>query len=481
MKKIIEKARSFYINLPKPLRSSFWFMVCIFLQRGISMITTPIFTRIMPLEEYGMTSTFTSLQSILEIFISLELAACGMVLYVKQEERKEAIASALSSLEIVVTSIWMIFFGAFLGKISELLQISKILCICLLFTIMSSQLIQIWMSYKRYIYDYRKAIGITLLTTILTSILGIVGVLLFSPSAESRLVPYTIVNFIISIFLYVSLLKQGRVFFDKYSWKFAFSYGVPLLPHYVSQFILSSSDRLMISYMCGKKDVALYSVAYAVGSMIGSFTYAINASFAPYQFQHIRSKEYRILAKTANIVLLFVALILIGIMLFGREVIWLFAGDRYMESAAIVVPICIGIFFNYLFQLFARIEEYYLHKMMIAAASMLCAALNIVLNLIFIKKYGYQAAAYTTMICYMAFCVVHYLFYLRVLRIEEKGAKIYDGKGLSLISLLVMTSGIFIFWIQDFPLLKYSIAVCVFLYLIAKRKILIDALGKLLR
>ena len=118
-------------------------------------------------------------------------------------------------------------------------------------------------------------------------------------------------------------------------------------------------------------------------------------------------------------------------------------------------------------------EEFYLHKAMIAFASMMCAALNLVLNYMFIPIYGYQAAAYTTFVCYFMFCIVHYLFYKRVLKIEDCGEKIYDMKMICLLSIFIVTAGIIITFIQNVLWLKYAIVVIVLILLFIKRKVII--------
>lgn len=98
------------------------------------------------------------------------------------------------------------------------------------------------------------------------------------------------------------------------------------MPHYLSEFILQSSDKIMINYLCGSRDVALYSVAYSAGSLITLITSAINSTFAPYQYQKIKSGEYALLAKRANEVLIFVGAMLAGIMIFSREIVLIFGG-----------------------------------------------------------------------------------------------------------------------------------------------------------
>ena len=43
MQKLVKK----YTDLPIQVKASMWFFVCAFLQKGISFITTPIFTRLL--------------------------------------------------------------------------------------------------------------------------------------------------------------------------------------------------------------------------------------------------------------------------------------------------------------------------------------------------------------------------------------------------------------------------------------------------
>lgn len=232
---------------------------------------------------------------------------------------------------------------------------------------------------------------------------------------------------------------------------------IPLMPHYLSEFILQSSDKIMINYMCGSHEVAIYSIAYAVGSLITLVTSSINASFAPYQYQKMKAGEYDMMAKRTNQVLLFVGVMLAIIMLFSREIVLIFGGKKYEESISVIIPICLGVYFNYMFQLFARIQEFYERKFTVVIPSILCAALNLITNYIFIRIYGFAAAAYTTFGCYFIFCFLHYLFYRKVCREVLGGKQLYNIKGLALISVTVISAGVLIALINQVLWIKYSL------------------------
>ena len=73
MQKLVKK----YTDLPIQVKASMWFFVCAFLQKGISFITTPIFTRLLSTSEYGQYNVYTSWMSVLIVIVTLNLY-CGV-------------------------------------------------------------------------------------------------------------------------------------------------------------------------------------------------------------------------------------------------------------------------------------------------------------------------------------------------------------------------------------------------------------------
>ena len=476
---IVSQIKNKYIGMSVPVKAAFWFTVCNFLQRGISMITTPIFTRMLSTNEYGLYSTYLSWETVLVMVVTLSLYKAMMNLYVKYDNQ-EKILSALCGLELLLSLIWLGIGIIFQKPLADLLQLPESLVRCLFVSFIFQSVFQCWSLYKRYVYDYRTLVLTTLISTAGSAVLGVVAVAFFSPTAESRVISSTFVTVVIGIVLYVTVFKNGKSFFDKKVWLFSLGFCIPLMPHYLSEFVLQSSDKIMINYLCGTSDVALYSIAYSAGSLINLITGAINSTFAPYQYQKIKAGEYELLAKRANQVLLFVGVMLAGIMLFSREIVLVFGGAKYIESVDVIIPICIGVYFNYMFQLFARVQEYYERKLTVVIPSILCAVLNLILNYIFIKLCGYQAAAYTTFVCYAIFCLIHYYFYKKVCKEVLDGQRLYDGKGILLISIGVTIIGMAVAFINHFLWLKYSIIIAILILLIMKRNTVINIVKNML-
>ena len=63
-----------YNNMSVPVKASLWFLICNVINAGIVVISTPIFTRLMSTDQYGVYNTFYSWRNVLMIITSLNLS-----------------------------------------------------------------------------------------------------------------------------------------------------------------------------------------------------------------------------------------------------------------------------------------------------------------------------------------------------------------------------------------------------------------------
>ena len=116
MKKILEK----YKTMPDTVKASIAFVICSFITKGIVFFTTPIFTRIMNIDQYGMVATYNSWVSIIEIFAVLGLTSAGVFnvgLNDNKENRNKYISICLGICNISTLLVFVLIFilKVFLG------------------------------------------------------------------------------------------------------------------------------------------------------------------------------------------------------------------------------------------------------------------------------------------------------------------------------------------------------------------------------
>lgn len=461
-----------YQELSKPKKTTIWFGICQFLQKGIGMLTTPIFTRFLSTSEYGTASNFIAWTNIVTPVITLSTWRGMMNLFAKDEDRDDVFSSCIT-MSIIISLAFSFIIIVFQDFIVEKTSINSIFLWLVVIYGVSQNIIFAWNTKLQYEYNFKPLIICTLVNTAITAFGGALFVLLISRTAISKITPQVLASLGVVFWIIISCRKSFRCFYNKSIWRFSFGFSLPLIPHYLSEVVLQSSDRIMIGSICSSSDVAIYSIAYSVGNLISLAIGAVNTSFVPYQYQKIKEQDYKRLSVVTNYIISFVAIVMVLIMMFGREIVLIFGGMKYIESVELIYPICLGVFFNYLFQIFARVQEYYEQKYTITIASVSCAILNILLNYYFIKLYDYRAAAYTTFVCYFIFCILHYFFY-RMCCKKNLRQEIYDIKGLVVISVLLIFSSIIIYFLNKIVILKYMIlCMVIFMLFISKNKILI--------
>ena len=118
--------------------------------------------------------------------------------------------------------------------------------------------------------------------------------------------------------------------------------------------------------------------------------------------------------------LVLVAVISLGLMLVSPEVVLIFGSSKYADAVYIIPPVAASVFFVFLYGLNSYPEFYYEKTSFLMIASVASAILNVILNFFFIRWFGYVAAAYTTLLCYIAYSIGHQIIGGRILK-EQTG------------------------------------------------------------
>ena len=260
IKELIKK----YNSLPVQLRASTWFLICSFLQKGISFITTPIFTRLLSTEEYGLLNVFSSWQGILTIFIILYLHA-GVYTQglVKFDGQQEVYSSSLQGLVLSLVSAWTVVYLLFHDFWNSLFSLTTVQMLAMLVMIWTTAVFNFWAGEQRVKYRYKGLVILTVLTSLAKPIVGIIFVSFAEDKVTARILGLVLVELVCYIWLFAAQMKRGKRFFDAHFWKHAILFNLPLIPHYLSQTLLNTADRIMISRLIGDSEAGIYSVAFS--------------------------------------------------------------------------------------------------------------------------------------------------------------------------------------------------------------------------
>lgn len=453
---MFQKVFKKYKNLPIQIRASLWFLIASFLQKGISAITTPIFTRLLTTYEFGQYSVFNSWLSIVNIFVTLYLYGgfyiTGLVQHADQRAR---FSSAMLGLTTTLTGVWTVIYLLFRSFWNSLFGLTTVQMLAMLLMIWASAIFQFWAMEQRVDLKYKRLILLTLAVSFFKPFVGVVLVIFAEDKVTARILGLAVVEMIAYVGCFVSQMRRGKCFYAKDYWKEALMFAIPIIPHYLSTMILSGADKIMIKNIVSDSAAGIYSLAYSISQMMTLFNTALSQTVDPWIYAQIKEKNTKQLARIAYPAFLFIALVNALVIAFAPEIIKVFAPATYYEAIWVIPPVTMSVFFMFMYSFFAPFEFFYKKTKFIAVATCFGAVLNIFLNYIFINLYGYLAAGYTTLACYIIYALCHYLFMCKICR-KESGLKLpYDGKVLVFMSLGFMSLGFVMMCTYNYQIARY--------------------------
>lgn len=471
----INRIKGKYESLPVQVRASLWFLICSFLQKGISMITTPIFTRIMSTSDYGQYGVFNSWYGIITIIVALSLTGGvhtqGLV---KFDKDRNIYSSSLQGLSVTLIVLWLAIYLCFINFFYNLFSLSTIQMLSMFIIIWTTAVFGFWANEQRVIYAYRALVIITLISSILKPAIEIVLVLNSKDKATARIIGWVIADLLTFCWMFVDQMRKGRVFFSKRFWLYALGFSIPLVPHYLSQTVLHSADRIMIQRLVGDSEAGIYNLAYSLSLIMVLFNTALGQTISPWMYQKIKDKRgIKDIAPIAYVTLVLIAAVNLMLILLAPEAVAIFAPKEYYEAIWVIPPVAMSVYFMYAYDLFAKFAFYYEKTKMIMTASVLGALLNVVLNYIYIKQYGYIAAGYTTLVCFMVYAVAHYIFMRKVCRDCCDGEYPYETRKILMITVPFLIAGFVFMATYNYPVIRYGLAgVAVIVAVIMRKKII---------
>ena len=439
---MISNLKEKYEMMPLPLKASLWFVFCSVMQRGISVIATPIFTRIMSTTDYGQYGVFNSWLDIISIFVTLRLYYGVFVQgLVKYEEDQKQFASSMQGLGFTLCLSWTIIYAVSHDFWNHLFKLTTVQMLAMMVMIWSAGAFRFWAAEQRNQYKYRLLVAITLIVSVMKVVFGVTFVVLAEDKVTARILALALVELIGYSGAFFIQMIRGKKFFSAKYWKIALLFNLPLIPHYLSQTVLNSADRIMIRSMIGASEAGIYTLAYSISRIMSIFNTALHQTISPWTYQKIKANSIQDIKYVTYPALIGIAAINLMLIAFAPEIVYIFAPKSYHNAIWVIPPVAMSVFFTFSYNMFATFEFYFERTKFIMTASIIGAVLNIVLNYIFLRLFGYYAAGYTTLVCYMVYAIGHYIFMGRVCQQCLDGIRPYETSRLLIITGLFLGIG----------------------------------------
>jgi O-antigen/teichoic acid export membrane protein len=131
--------------------------------------------------------------------------------------------------------------------------------------------------------------------------------------------------------------------------------------------------------------------------------------WCPWFYEQMNGGNKKKIKEVGSLYMILMLAFSVAVILVCPEMIFVLGAGKYKAAAYCAVPIIASGYFAFLYTLPAAVEYFHEKTSFIAMGTAGAALMNIVLNAIFIPRYGYVAAAYTTLATYLLYFTLHYL------------------------------------------------------------------------
>lgn len=385
------------------------------LLKGVTFLTLPIFSRLLTTEEYGLYNLYVSYETILTIFVGLCLYGSLRTAKYDYKEYFERYMASILTLSFVsfgtILFVGNITFNYWAGSFDFNRSILNILIIhsyaMFIFQFYNTKL-ALNFKYKQFLV----VSGINSIGSTVLSILLIVSVF-EQNKLNGRIYGYSLVPIILAVIICFLIIKDVKItkkeLINKTYWEYGLKISIPLVVHTFSQQILHQFDRVMISRIINNSAVGVYGFIYTIANILQIIVQSLDNAWSVWMYDQLNENNYEEIFNKSKVYILLMNIFYIGFISLAPDVIHIAGTEAYYAGTKMIVPLAFSIYFVFLYSLPVHVEYYYKKTKYIAMGTSLAAVLNIVLNYIFIKKFGYQAAAWTTLFSYIALFIFHWV------------------------------------------------------------------------
>lgn len=239
---------------------------------------------------------------------------------------------------------------------------------------------------------------------------------------------YVISEVFLLLFTFPFIVSAFELKFDRKILLSSISFGFPIIFLALGSMILNVGDRYILKLLTNYREVGIYELGYRFGSLLNVFlVQSFALGFMP-QAYRIYGKEgdKRYYSKMQTYVVFVLCWMGLGLSLFGKELIEIFALNRDYWPAHEIIPLIVLAYIFNGARTAVSVAMYLKKKTQyIAVAFIITAGLNIGLNFALIPVFGRLGAAYATLISFFALYLISYSMSNRVYRVPYENLKIF--------------------------------------------------------
>ncbi|RNL88692.1 polysaccharide biosynthesis protein [Sinomicrobium pectinilyticum] len=417
--------------LQKLFKHTFIYGLATVLPRMLNFILVPLYTDILPKEEYGEVNIVYSWIALFNVILAYGMETAFFRFFNTEQDKEKVVSTSFSSI-VMTTLLFLLAALSIRGSLAEWAGIDTEYIVYTIWILALDALAIIPFArlramQKPLVYAYIKMGNVAVNLGLNVFFLVLLPRLASGEGkntwdylyVEDFQIAYIFISNLVASALTFLVLVPGfrkiKWHFDKALWKRMMQYAWPVLIAGLAYTVNEVFDRLLLDYLLpediAKGEVGVYSACYKIATFMTLYATAFRLGVEPFFFSYAKNKNApETYALIAQYFVIFGSCILLGVMVYIDILkVLLIRNETYWEALGIVpmvilANLCLGIYHN--LSVWYKITDKTRYG---AYISVIGAVITLALNYILIPLIGYTGSAITTLAAYGTMMVLSYV------------------------------------------------------------------------
>lgn len=409
LEKTKDKAR-----LRLPARASLWYIVSSAVARGVGVMGTPIFTRLLSAEEYGLFPLYNTWLSLFSAVFTLELGAGALTRALQRYENEEdkLISAALGLCLTLILGGGAIYLA--LPYPSKITGLDRGVGFIMILHIIFNTAVGLYTARERYRYSYRRLALINIGTAISVPLLSVGLIWLTQWQAQARIIASAAVSGIIAIPILNSVIKRSARLFDGGMWRYLLRLCLPLMPHYLSCAVIMRVGEISVERSFGVGALGRYAVAMSLGMSLTMISTGVLSALVPWVLRRIKAGQSDRIREIMPPLLAGMCLLCLLVLSVVPETLKIVTPPEYRDCLPAVYPLALSVLPMFVSSVLTGGLSYYERGGISSVPSVLAAAGTVALSLLLLPKTDYRMAGVFVLLAYTLMCVLNLIIFKRI-------------------------------------------------------------------
>lgn len=403
--------------LKRLLKGSLTYGTAGFLQKIISFLLIPIYTRFLTTSDYGIVAIAATISSIFEIILGMGMRGAVVRHHYDYNKEPTGVREYLGTVFLFYLLISLPLVGALtifgqplFDRIFSEVPFHPYIRLSLWTAFFSAEG-AILLGLYRAREQVGRYVSVQFMRFLVTLGVIIFFVVVVRQGALGKIKGGFYAGLAFSIFFLILTVRESKVCLSLPKLRSALAFGLPLVISNLTAWIFTSADRILLERFTSLSMVGLYNLGYKMGMVMSLIVTAINFAWIPIFYDTAKNKENaeQLLSRMFTLYTVVVSTLAIGIILFSREVILIMSAESFHAAHTVAPVIAVGHLFQGLYYMSVAPIFYKKKTHLLPLLTGVAAAINIGLNILWIPPYGMMGAAYATLGSFaVLFTLTHY-------------------------------------------------------------------------